>query len=264
VIIKNVPAVRDYIKSLNGFKNVTIIPRDKNLGLAKSIIEGVTQIVNKFGSVIVLEDDLVTSPYFLRFMNEGLELCKNEEKVISIHGYMYPHNAKLPETFFLRGADCLGWATWKRGWELFEPDGAKLLSELTEKGIEREFNFNNSCNNLRLLKNQVAGRADSWVIRWYASAFLKNKLTLYPARSLIDNIGNDYSGTHYVEMPMFNIPLADKPVVIKPIPLVENKIARQQIEKFFRKNRLNLYTGRINSKFLRLFHLINTMRKGLC
>jgi len=112
--------VREYIKTIPGFKSVTLIKRERNIGLAQSIITGVTDVINRYGRIIVLEDDMVTSPYFLKFMNEALEFYKDAEKVVCVHGYIYPIEAKLPETFFLRGADCWGWATWKRGWDLFD------------------------------------------------------------------------------------------------------------------------------------------------
>ncbi|MDD4082332.1 MAG: glycosyltransferase [Sphaerochaetaceae bacterium] len=111
---KAVEEVRKYIHSIKGFKSVKIIERKNNVGLANSIIDGVTKVVNKYGKIIVLEDDLVTSKYFLNFMNDSLELYKNESKVISISGYTYPVGG-LAETFFIKGTDCWGWATWKRG-----------------------------------------------------------------------------------------------------------------------------------------------------
>ena len=132
---ESVNAVREYIKTINGFKEITIILRDKNWGLADSIIDGVTKIVNEYGRIIVLEDDLVTSPYFLKFMNEGLTMYENEDKVASIHGYIYPID-NLPNTFFIKGADCWGWATWKRAWDVFEPNGQKILDELKSSGLE--------------------------------------------------------------------------------------------------------------------------------
>lgn len=188
--------VREYIHSVTGFKDIKIHEQDKNLGLANSVIAGVTQVVNEYGRIIVLEDDMVTSPYFLRYMNDALELYKDEEKVISIHGYMYPVEENLPETFFLKGADCWGWATWKRGWDLFEVDGKKLLRSFKSRRQRKEFDFNGSFPYYKMLIRQTKKQVDSWAIRWYASAFLKGKLTLYPGKSLVHNIGLDNSGVH--------------------------------------------------------------------
>ena len=140
-VVHAVQEVRSFIKTISGFKSIRIIERAENMGLANSIIDGVTRICNEHGRVIVLEDDLVTSPFFLRYMNDALNLYEHEESVISIHGYIYPVTGKLSETFFLRGADCWGWATWKRGWELFDPDGKRLLESLKSQNLEREFNF---------------------------------------------------------------------------------------------------------------------------
>jgi len=229
-----VKEVREYIKTVKGFNQVAIIERTENLGLAKSIITGVSEIVNKFGKIIALEDDLITSPYFLKYMNESLEFYQNEERVISITGYIYPIRAKLPEIFFIKGADCWGWATWKRGWDLFKEDGLKLLTEIKERKLEKAFNFNGSYNYTQMLKDQIAGKNDSWAVRWYASAFLENKLTLYPCRSLVYNIGNDSSGIHCGETDIFNTEVASSPVMIKRIPIEENRCALQEIEKFFR------------------------------
>src|SRR3989338_4006387 len=115
--------VHKIIDNISGFKNVVVEKSENNKGLAKSIILGVSKIVEKFGRVIVLEDDLVISPYFLQFMNDGLDFYENDDRVISIHGYIYPIKEKLPPTFFIKGADCWGWATWKRGWDLFNENG---------------------------------------------------------------------------------------------------------------------------------------------
>ena len=141
--IEKVNEVRNYLKTITGFKSITIIESAVNKGLAASIISGVTEIVNKYTRIIVLEDDLVTSPYFLTYMNDALEMYENEEKVASIHGFIYPVKKELPETFFIKGADCWGWATWKRAWDLFESDGLKLLNELKNRKLTKEFNFNN-------------------------------------------------------------------------------------------------------------------------
>lgn len=243
-----VGAVRDFIKKINGFKRVTVIERNENFGLAKSIITGVTEVVQKHGRVIVLEDDMFTSEYFLQYMNEAMDFYENEERVISIHGYIYPVKSNLPETFFLRGADCWGWATWKRGWDLFEPDGAKLLNELQASGLEDRFNFNGGYGYSKMLEDQIAGRNDSWAIRWYASAFLKNKLTLYSSKSLVHNIGNDNSGTHCGDSYIYDTQVASKPVNIEFIPINESEDAFNSFEKFFKGEISN---GQTNSKKLK-------------
>jgi hypothetical protein len=189
----------------------------------------------------MMEDDNICSPYFLEFMNEGLRMYENEERVISIHVYVYPVRAALPETFFIRGADSWGWATWTRGWDLYERDGQKLLNELEEKNLAREFNFGGRYNFTKMLRDQTRGKVDSWSIRWYASAFLKNKLTLYPGRSLIQNIGFDTSGTHTsVKTGALDVTLSDGPVKIEKIPVEENREARDAIGKFLRTLKLRL------------------------
>ena len=110
---KSVDEVREYIGKIDGFKKVTIIKREKNWGLANSIIDGVTKTVNEYGKIIVLEDDLITSPYFLKFMNEALEFYKEEQKVWHISGWSYPINTNnIDDVFFLRVMNCWGWATW--------------------------------------------------------------------------------------------------------------------------------------------------------
>ncbi|MEW5798488.1 MAG: glycosyltransferase [Bacteroidota bacterium] len=244
--IPAVKEVRKYLSSLKGFKSVQIIERDRNFGLANSVIDGVTQIVNRFGKVIVVEDDLVTSPYFLRYMNEALEKYEHEEQVISIHGYSYPTAKPLPETFFLRGADCWGWATWKRGWELFEPDSKKLLRQLKEKNLQHRFDFDGTYGYMKMLREQISGKVDSWAVRWHASAFLLEKLTLFPGRSLVNNIGEGESGTHTKSLTDFRTSVAQTPIVLNDIPIVENQEARQAYVEFFRSVRSSLPRRALN------------------
>jgi len=231
-----VKKVREYINKISGFKKITIIERDKNFGLANSIISGVTEIVNNFGKVIVLEDDMITSKYFLEYMNEGLKKYEDIEDVISIHGYIYPVKKMLPETFFLKGADCWGWATWKRGWKYFNPDGKKLLNELQKKNLIKEFDFYGSYDYSGMLKRQIEGINNSWAIRWYASAFLNNKLTLYPGKSLVDNIGNDASGTHCGANKKYNSRLIDTKTIIKDIEIKEDVRAKKIIAGYMKTN----------------------------
>lgn len=248
----DVEKVREYIKTINGFRRITIIEKEENYGLANSIISGVTEIVNRHGKVIVLENDLVTSKYFLNFMNSALEFYKDENKVISIHGYIYPIKSDLPETFFIKGADCWGWATWKRGWDIFEANGKKLLDELKDKNLEKKFDINGSYAYTKMLSEQVTKKNDSWAIRWYASAFLKDKLTLCPGRSLVCNIGLDASGIHCGSTNSFNAVITNRPIKLTNIPIEENIFVLREIEKHFRMTKQNIIK-RIFYKIIRGF-----------
>lgn len=236
-----VKEVRKYISSLSGFKSVQVIERDKNFGLANSVIDGVTQVINRFGKVIVVEDDLVTSKYFLRYMNEALDKYQNSEQVISVHAYCYPMKQKLPETFFLRGADCWGWGTWKRGWDIFEKDSQKLLHEIQNRHLAYEFDWDGAYANTKMLQKQIRGEIDSWAIRWHASAFLQGKLTLFPGRSLVINIGGDAIATHTKNLDRFQTVLSEVPIVLNDIPLEENKEVRKAVSEFFRSSKPTLF-----------------------
>jgi len=250
---ENVQAVREYLPQITGFKSVRIILREKNFGLAQSIITGVSEIVEQFGKVIVLEDDLITSPYFLKYLNEALGFYENNESVISIHAYVYPVKQSLPETFFLKGADCWGWATWKRGWRLFEPDGRKLLQAIKDRGLSRAFDLGGAYPYTQMLAGQICGLNNSWAVRWYASAFLNDRLTLYPGRSLVTNTGFDNSGTHTGSIQLFKGKLTETPIAVREIVVEENQAALKTIRLFFRQPRLYLFVSYLKIKnFIKL------------
>ena len=236
--IKLVDEVRSYIDKIDGFNSVVCHCRTSNYGLSKSIIDGVGHVLNNYGRVIVLEDDMVTSHHFLTYMNEALDKYADDSRVISIHGYTYPVTMQLPEAFFLQGADCWGWATWRRGWKLFEADGKQLLEELEQRNLIREFNFNNTYLYSNMLEEQIRGRNDSWAVRWYASAFLAGKLTLYPGRSLVHNIGNDNSGTHCEESTNLNVRLSETPISLSGLSVVPSQEGKQAFEAFFKQQKV--------------------------
>jgi len=231
--IESVREVREYCRTVNGFNSVTIIERDENLGLAQSIISGITDALRDYERVIILEDDLVTSPYFLRFMNDALNYYENEDRVISVHGYMYPVNSELPETFFIRDTGCWGWATWRRGWKLFNPNGEWLLKEIYRRRLSYIFDMDGSFGFTKMLNQHVLGLINTWDIRWQASAFLEQKLTLFPGISLVNNIGHDNSGVHSTGTNVFDVKLADKPVKVAFIPVEENLTVRKQLRDYF-------------------------------
>ncbi len=251
---KAVTEVSDYIRSVTGFKSVTLIERDSNFGCANSIVHGVSEIVNRFGQIIVVEDDILTSPYFLKFMNEGLDFYRDNDKVACIHGYVYPVDVRLPETFFIRGTDNWGWATWKRGWDLYEPDCEKLLKELYLRNLANEFDFNGSYDYTEILKDQIAGKLDAWDIRWLAAAFLQGKLTLYPGKALVCNIGLDGSGTHCGTTDTFDTYLAESPVQIKRILIKENQRCRRAFSRYFKPTEIG-YVEKFAERLRSLFQI---------
>lgn len=191
-----IDAVRTYVREIGGFKRVVITEQEENLGLAASIISGVSRVVGEYGKIIVLEDDLVTSPYFLSFMNETLSLYEGEDGVASVSGYMFPADYAEEELLFLPIIGSWGWGTWREAWKLFEPDGRMLLEEIGHGGLRRAFDLDGTYPFYKMLERQVRGKNNSWAIRWYASLFLKQKHSIWPSRSLVTNIGFDGSGTH--------------------------------------------------------------------
>lgn len=249
--LDKVAKVREYIKNIDGFKKIIIRKAKKNIGLANSIINGVTKVVNEYGKIIVLEDDLMTSRFFLRFMNEALVAYKDEPRVASIHGYIYPIK-NLPETFFIKGADCWGWATWNNKWSIFESDGKKLLDNVKKKNLEREINFNDSYNYTKMLKDQIMGKNDSWAIRWYVSVFLKNMITLYPGQSYVQNIGFDNGGTHTkTKTVLFKTNLVNR-FKFSKISVNEDFVSRKKIENFFKSIKMS-FIEKIKSKIINFF-----------
>jgi len=231
-----VAQVRALLANIRGFRSVAIHHRPQNLGLSRSIIGGVGQVLQEHDRVVVLEDDMVTSQHFLRYMNDGLERFASDERVISVHGYVYPVRRLLPEAFFLPGADCWGWGTWRRGWRVFNADGQALLDELARRNLLHAFDFNGTHPYSDMLRSQIAGKNDSWAIRWYASAFLASKLTLYPGRSLVHNIGNDGSGTHAGNSAMHDTDLSSTAIDLRHVPVEASRQAQAAFEAYFRRS----------------------------
>jgi hypothetical protein len=251
--IEGVLNTRKYIHTITGFKNVHIIEREKNWGLANSLIDGISKIVNEYGKVIVVEDDIVASPFFLQYMNEGLELYKNDNKVASIHAYVYPTQKKLPETFFIQGADCWGWATWKRAWDIFNSNTQELLDEIVQKKLQRKFDFDYTYPYVDMLKDQINGKVNSWAIRWYASAFLKDMYTLYPGQAMAKQIGMDGVGaTHSGKTDIYNVELRMTPISLKQIHDIKNSPeGYEAFKSFFKK---------IQSKRMKIIYLLRLIK----
>jgi len=231
--IAGTESVASLLAGFDGFRSLRIVRREANLGLARNIVSGVTEIVNQHGRAIVLEDDLVVSPGFLGWMNRGLDLYADSPEVASIHGYWYPVPGQVPDSFFLRGTDCWGWATWKRAWDRFDGDGQTLLDELVRRHQEWTFDCDGAFPYMDMLRDQIRGRNDSWAIRWHASAFLAGMVTLFPGRSLVENIGTDGSGTNHTSTDTrYATTIALVPPPLIPQPPVENRQARRVLADY--------------------------------
>jgi GT2 family glycosyltransferase len=237
---EKVEQVRQVIRETWSFKSVKIIERSQNLGLAESIISGVTQLVYEYGKVIVFEDDLLSSPYTLEYFNEALTYYAKQEKVMHIGAYMYKLKDKgLPESFFYRAASSWGWATWARAWNHFEPDIDKLIEKFDPLDILR-FSIEGKMNFWRQVQEFKAGKNNSWAIRWYASIFLRGGLTLNPSRSLINNIGHDGTGVHSNRESMYDVHISQQPVKKFPDVIEEDERAYLAIKNFLAHRKGNL------------------------
>jgi|ETNmetMinimDraft_33_1059910.scaffolds.fasta_scaffold25675_2 hypothetical protein len=231
---KNYNKVIKIVRETNIFKKKIIIQRKYNYGLKKNILNGIDYVLKKNETIIVLEDDLYLSKYFLDYMNKYLNFFKNSKNIASIHGYCYPIDKKNLNNFFLlRGADCWGWATWRRAWKYYNDDNLMLAKKIKSKNEIDTFNFNNSFNYYEMLFNRSSS---IWAINWYASAFIKNMFTLYPKNSYVRNMGNSGLGTHSNKIDKrFDISLC-KSFKFEKLVIAEDVNARKKFEEFFKYN----------------------------
>ncbi|BBL68636.1 glycosyltransferase [Methanoculleus chikugoensis] len=242
--VEDVARVREYIKTIDGFKKVTIIERSENWGLADSIIDGVTKIVNDYGRVIVLEDDLVTSPYFLRFMNEGLEFYHCNPEIMSISGYTLPpvcmsFPENFPDDIYLNYRNSSwGWATWADRWNLVDWEIKDYRQFINDS--ERQKQFNRGGDDLtNMLKLQMEGKINSWAIRFSYAHFKHRMYSICPRYSYVNNIGLDGTGTHCDKTRIFENDLSRAKrtcTFIKDIQL--NKDVMLEFWRFHRKKSL--------------------------
>ncbi|MBK9948931.1 MAG: glycosyltransferase [Nitrospira sp.] len=230
-----VTQVRQVIKKADGFAAVTIHERTGNIGLARSIIAGVTELSARYGSVIVLEDDLVVAQGFLTFMNQALEHYEHASRVMTVSGYLFPveHPEHLASTFFFPVPASWGWGTWHRAWKQFEPHAAQLLTGLSTKADQDRFDVDGAYPYFTQLKLQAAGKLDVWGVRWYASMFAAQGLCLYPGQSLVQNIGMDGSGMHCNTSSQFDVRLSKSSAWHFSERIEESPMARDEIRSFF-------------------------------
>lgn len=229
--------VRRYIHSITGFRTVTVVEREGNWGLARSLIAGITELTERFGRIIVVEDDLLLSPHFLAYMNGALDKYERDGRVSAIAAHVTDTGTVPTGPFFLRFFECWGWATWRRAWRLLDTDARRLLWRLRWK--TREFNVGGSGPYYGILYCQKAGLVDSWAICFYASSFLAGKLVLYPPQSLTLNTGLDGSGTHSRRAggPGDTAPTLATPVALPDIEVRESPLMYSAYARHYRGDR---------------------------
>ena len=251
--LEAVREVRAYVRHIDGFRSVTVVERPQNWGLARNIIDGVTTHVNRAGRVIVLEDDLITAPYFLTFMNDALEAYKDEPRVGHIQACDFTQDPSLPDTFLIRWTGSWGWGTWARAWKHFNPDGRALLDELLARKLDRTFDFDGTYGYTRMLRRQIEGKNNSWAIRWNASLFLRGILSLNVGRSLVQNEGFDGSGTNCGGGGLYASSLYMKRLEVVPIfPVEENASARRAYVRYYA--RTNSFFAKALRRIKRTLH----------
>ena len=233
---ERIVATRELICSRPWTQNIILVEADENRGLANSIVSGVQRVLNAHGRLIVLEDDLLTSPGFLEYMNQALDLYARDEQVMHVSGYMYPLHLKLPGTAFLRILSCWGWATWARAWQHYDSDIERHLGRFNSAARVRKFNIEGHADFHRQLLDNQSGRIHSWAVRWYASWLAQGGITLFPTQSLVRNIGHDGSGIHCGPDTRFDTTLVDS-IPVRRRPLREDVSLRWRINEFYRSGR---------------------------
>lgn len=234
-MMARIAEVRQLVRREKWCKEVHVIERAVNWGLADSIVEGVTKIVAEYGKVIVLEDDIVTARGFLKYMNDALDFYENVPSVLHVSAYMFPIEADLPETFFYNTASCWGWGTWQRAWQHFSTDAKSLHRAIEQKGSMYDFDLQSKADFSRQLKDNINGRIKTWAVKWYATIYLKNGLSLHPHQSLTQNIGNDQSGEHSDEDDFYHIENLAQHIAIQPIELKESKVVKEAMRNYYNR-----------------------------
>ena len=263
--IAAVRAVRRIVKTVTGFDKVSVRHQPKNIGLARSIIAGVTELTAAYGHVIVLEDDLVVAPGFLTFMNHALQRYEREPRVMQVSGYMFPveRRKRLGQPFFCRIPTSWGWATWARAWECLNLDSTRMLETLRNPDRREAFNLNGAYPYFEHLTQQAEGRLDVWGVRWYASMFIAGGLCLYPGQSLVQNIGMDGTGMHCGRSSDFEVELSACETWKFPDGIEESGPAFEAIRSFLIGLRAQKRTGAIVDLVSRLRHAVGRMKRAI-
>lgn len=263
---KLVMDVREYIKTITGFKKITIITREKNFGLANSIITGVTEIIKNYGKIIVLEDDIIISPVFLEYMNLMLNKYINNKNIYSVTGYNHPPALmKIPsnysfDIYFCNRACSWSWGTWNDRWSTVDWQISDYDDFKNNKKMIKLFNSSGN-DKVKMLEKQMSNKIDSWAIRWDYHHFKNDAFCVYPVKSYINNIGNDLSGVHSGKTDKYNNNvLNSKMNLIYPDKIVLNSNILNNFKKVYKISILKIL---INKTKKILFNINNYKKEQI-
>lgn len=230
--LSRIADTRSMAHSQKGFLSVNVIERENNIGLADNIVSAVTEIVNRYGRVIAFEDDIVTTRGCLTYLNEALELYKDDEQVMHISAWMYPNKGQFPTTFFYDSPyPAGGWATWERAWKHYNPDTANHVRYWQDKWDKFDIEGENYMS--RQLLMNLNGQLKTWYIKWYSSMRRMGGLCLYPGTAMSNNIGWDNSGETSLLNTRYNVACPAEYTEVKRVPIVRNKKAYNYIRTWY-------------------------------
>ena len=228
--------VRAFLKKIKGFNSITIVNRDKNYGMAKNIIHGINFVLKKkkkTPAFIYLDDDLIVSRYFLKYMNYALSYYKNKKKVTHISGYYYPEKKNNTNFFFTKLTLSWGWGSWRREWINYKNDPDYYIKKFYSKKIFL-FNYDNANNFWQQVLNNKSKKRKTYSIYLYCQSFLKNGVALCPKKSYVFNNGADGSGVHVPSTSIYDTTLQSRDIEFKfPKKLVETNRTRKYLIEYF-------------------------------
>jgi len=248
--IKQVEETRKLVKNIDWCLDTIVYEEEKNKGVTRALTEGVSKVLEAEDSVVVVEDDLDLSPYFLQYMKDSLSTYRSVPEVMAVAGYMWPHKfTNLPETFFLKFSHYWGWGTWKRAWKYYPKDTNALVKRFNSSEIIENFNRYSifSYSSFDVLHAANDKLLENWDIFWSATVFLQDGLVLYPRKSLVRNIGFDNTGVNCLRNKSYNFhrqAVNTSPVSVKMLPLKENTRIRDLLSRI----RDRLYPARMEYK----------------
>lgn len=252
-------AVFEVVSKVRTFRSLRINRSPANKGLYRAVTDAANGVFVDHPEAIFLEDDILVSRDFLDYMAHYLGQFRSEPMVGSIHAYALP-TAGLPAYYFLRGADCWGWATWADRWRLFDGSAADLLRRLDDADLLWSFMKTHGASSLGLLCDRVEGRNQSWAILWHASLFLAGRLTLHPGASRVRNIGNDGSGTHSLASAVFESPVVDHAGEYPAVPAIEDAAAARRTSLYMDIGRSSGLPSLARSQARRVMTLLRARR----